>query len=133
MIFLIHDDYLMKENQLCILKTLLRKKLIYDLHRGGLASHLGCQKSLKVVKEQYFCPKQGVECFVKRYHACHYLFLKTFSLASLACKEVDYIFICLWFVLKDGSLRSWQKTTNAYGVSWRECDFMEPIFNCFRL
>jgi hypothetical protein len=39
--FHIYDGFQMKGNQICISRSLLREKVIRELHGGGLASHLG--------------------------------------------------------------------------------------------
>ena len=52
--FHIHDGYLMRGNQLYVPESLLREKLIRDLHGSGLASHLGWVKTLAAVSERFY-------------------------------------------------------------------------------
>lgn len=53
--FHIYDGFQMKGNQLCISRSLLREKVIRELHGGGLASHLGWQTT-DVVIDIYYWP-----------------------------------------------------------------------------
>ncbi|GLT84057.1 hypothetical protein SLE2022_023090 [Rubroshorea leprosula] len=70
--YYLYEGFLMKDNQLCIPRSSLREKLIRDLHEGGLAAHLGRDKTLDAVKDRYFWPKlrRDVEHFVKRCYVC---------------------------------------------------------------
>ncbi len=70
--FYVLDGNLMHENQLSLPRTSLQEKVIQDLHRGGLASHLGRDKTITAVKERNFWPKlcKEVTRFVMKCFTC---------------------------------------------------------------
>ena len=59
--------------QLCIPKCSLREAIIHEAHGGGLARHLGRDKTLILLQENFYWPKliQDVEKTVKGRVACH--------------------------------------------------------------
>lgn len=52
--FHIHEGYLMRGNQLRILRFSLREKLVKDLHEGGLAAHLERDKTMAAMSERFY-------------------------------------------------------------------------------
>ncbi|GJT04569.1 putative nucleotidyltransferase, ribonuclease H [Tanacetum coccineum] len=67
--FNIHDGFLFKGNQLCILDTSLRLKIIKELHGEG---HVGRHRTLQLVQASYFWPtmRKEVDRYVKRCRIC---------------------------------------------------------------
>ena len=52
--FMIQDNILFKGSQLCIPKSSMRENLIKEKHSGGLVGHLGRDKTIALVAENYY-------------------------------------------------------------------------------
>ncbi|GKB94978.1 putative reverse transcriptase domain-containing protein [Tanacetum coccineum] len=67
--FNIHDGFLFKGNQLCILDTSLHLKIIKESHGEG---NVGRDRTLQLVQASYFWPtmRKEVDCYVKRCRIC---------------------------------------------------------------
>ena len=67
--FLLHNGFLFKGNQLCVLDCSLRLQIIKDLHGEG---HIGRDRTLQLVRDSYFWSSMSkeVECFVERCRSC---------------------------------------------------------------
>ncbi|XP_021759482.1 uncharacterized protein LOC110724372 [Chenopodium quinoa] len=55
--FVIVDGFLFKGNKLCVPKGAIRELLIKEAHGGGLAGHMGIQKTLEILQSHFYWPK----------------------------------------------------------------------------
>ena len=97
--YYILDGFLMKSGQLCLPRTSLCEKVIRDLHGGGLANHLGRDKTIESIKDRYYWPKlrkdvttivsrcyliqRAKVLFNSRGYTCHYPFLMLYGMIFL--------------------------------------------------
>ncbi|KAI3448670.1 hypothetical protein Pfo_005335 [Paulownia fortunei] len=70
--FYLHDDFLFRENKLCVPHSSLRELLVREAHSGGLMGHFGVAKTLGVLHEHFFWPhmKRGVERICAKCISC---------------------------------------------------------------
>ncbi|KAL5570273.1 hypothetical protein UlMin_026848 [Ulmus minor] len=70
--FHLHEGYLFKDNLLCVPVHSLRELLIIELHSGGLAAHLGRDKTLATLESRFYWPslRRDVTKFVERCMIC---------------------------------------------------------------
>ena len=54
--FVLYDDYLFRGSQLCISQTSLRDFLVWEMHAGGLADHLGKERTIALVEYCFHWP-----------------------------------------------------------------------------
>ena len=52
-----HNQFLFRENKLCVPMCSLRELLVREAHGGGLIGHFGVTKTLGVLHEHFFWPK----------------------------------------------------------------------------
>jgi hypothetical protein len=52
--FYLMNDYLFKENKLCVPASSLRELLFHEAHGGGLMGHFGVPKTLDVLYEHFY-------------------------------------------------------------------------------
>nr|GEY78787.1 transposon Ty3-G Gag-Pol polyprotein [Tanacetum cinerariifolium] len=67
------DGYLFKGARLCILLCSLREAIILEGHAGELAGHFGHDKTLALLREQFYSPKMehDVNRILERCRTCH--------------------------------------------------------------
>ena len=54
--FYLAEGYLFKEGKLCIPQGSIRKLLVKKSHEGGLMGHFGIDKTLSLLKENFYWP-----------------------------------------------------------------------------
>ncbi|XP_060672687.1 uncharacterized protein LOC132803511 [Ziziphus jujuba] len=103
--FHIHDGYLFKGLQLCIPRTSLHFKLIKDLHGGGLAAHIGRDKTISLLEERLLILQRKVDSIlvvVNRFSKmAHFLLCK---------KDVDVSYVANLFFQEIVRLHGIQKS-----------------------
>ena len=70
--FFRHEDFLFRENKLCVPNCSLRDLLVRESHSGGLMGHFGVAKTLAILQEHFFWPhmKRDVERICGRCVTC---------------------------------------------------------------
>ncbi|XP_031377624.1 uncharacterized protein LOC116193034, partial [Punica granatum] len=70
--FFRHDDFLFRENKLCVPNCSLRELLVQESHGGGLMGHFGVAKTLAILQEHFYWPhmKRDVERICGRCITC---------------------------------------------------------------
>ena len=52
--FFKHDDYLFRENKLCVPRCSMRELLVREAHSGGLMGHFGVKKTIEILSEYFY-------------------------------------------------------------------------------
>ena len=68
-----HEDFLFRGKTLCIPQCSLREAIIWEAHNGGLAGHFGRDKTVALVKENFYWPKleRDINRHIQRCRTCH--------------------------------------------------------------
>ncbi|KAI9165825.1 hypothetical protein LWI28_021185 [Acer negundo] len=71
--FVIRDGYLFRGSHFCLPCTSLRDFLVWEMHVGGLAGHLGRDKTIALVEDRFYWPslKHDVARIVSQCRTCH--------------------------------------------------------------
>ncbi|KAI9174969.1 hypothetical protein LWI28_025455 [Acer negundo] len=71
--FVIRDDYLFRGAHLCLPCTSLRDFLVWEMHAGGLAGHLGRDKTIALVEDRFYwlSLKRDAARIVSQCRTCH--------------------------------------------------------------
>lgn len=69
----VFNGFLFKKQQLCVPRHSIRFIIIQEAHEGGLAGHLGLEKTVQILRTHFFWPKmqRDVEHFIRRCLPCH--------------------------------------------------------------
>ena len=54
--FFRHDEFLFKENKLCVPNYSMRELLVREVHKGGLMGHFGIAKTVDVLRKHFYWP-----------------------------------------------------------------------------
>jgi len=57
--FTLRGGFLSKRNKLCIPKNPLRDLIVEEVHGGAVSDHFGIDKTLEILKKQFYWPKMG--------------------------------------------------------------------------
>ncbi|GKA08098.1 RNA-directed DNA polymerase, partial [Tanacetum coccineum] len=71
--FHICNGFLFRTQQLCIPRHSIRLDIIHEAHEGGLAGHLGIDKTTHILRSHFFWPRMSrdVEHYIRRCLQCH--------------------------------------------------------------
>nr|GEU83265.1 reverse transcriptase [Tanacetum cinerariifolium] len=71
--FHICNGFLFRTQQLCIPRHSIRLDIIQEAHEGGLAGHLGIDKTTHILRSHFFLPRMSrdVEHYIRRCLQCH--------------------------------------------------------------
>jgi len=70
--YILQDGFMFLDRKLCILWTFFLEFFMWELHDGGLAGHIGNEKTIEAFEYQLYWPslKRDVIKYVGRYHTC---------------------------------------------------------------
>ncbi|GJR50543.1 gag-pol polyprotein [Tanacetum coccineum] len=71
--FHICNGFLFRAQQLCVPRHSIRLVIIQEAHEGGLAGHLGIDKTTHILRSHFFWPRMSrdVEHYIRRCLQCH--------------------------------------------------------------